>query len=296
MPDMLLEVKDLNVTFISKTKGAAPLQAVRGISFALEKGQILGIVGESGSGKSVSAMAIPRLLPKTAKVDGDITFLGKKIGIVFQEPGRVYDPLQKISSAFLETFRVDEPGISESESLEKAIALLNECGLQNAADRIGGFPHAFSGGELQRISIALSLAQNPELLIADEPTTALNVTLQAKIVTLLKELSQKRKIAVMFISHDIHLIASISDTILVMYAGLVMERGKTADVLHAARHPYTKALLASMPEFGKSYKTTRLAAIPGTPCDPHSPEPGCPFAPRCPERKSACTDAGYSCC
>ena len=295
LPSPLLKIEDLHITFFSKAKDALPVQAVRGISFSLERAHILGIVGESGSGKSVSAMAIPGLLPKSAKVSGTVNFLGKRCGIVFQEPGRVYDPLQKISSAFLETFRVTEPKITEAESLHRAISILNECGLLNAAERIHGFPHVFSGGELQRISIALALAQNPELLIADEPTTALNVTLQAKIVALLKDLSQKRKIAVIFISHDIHLIASIADSIIVMYAGLIMESGKTAAVLRAAKHPYTKALLASMPEFGTSYKTSRLTAISGTPCDPRFPEKGCPFAPRCSAKKDSCSTPGATC-
>ncbi len=295
-----LSVRDLRVSF-----GA--VRAVRGVSFALARGEILGIVGESGSGKSVTTSAIPGLLPSNASVSGSVNlegmellglgplalraYRGKRIGMVFQEPGRSYDPLQTMESAFLETFRNTDPRISREESARRATALLEEVGLSNARERLSGFPHQFSGGQLQRIGIALALAQGCDLLIADEPTTALDVTIQAQIVALLREIRDTRKISIIFISHNIDLVADISDRIMVMYGGLVMESGKAADVIASPIHPYTKALLGAAPQFGSHRSIARLASIPGRVPDPSSPEPGCPFAPRCGLAERRCAEA-----
>ncbi|MDR2094374.1 MAG: dipeptide/oligopeptide/nickel ABC transporter permease/ATP-binding protein [Treponema sp.] len=303
----LLEVRDLSVGFtVLRGKSAVAVEAVRGVSFGLKKGGILGIVGESGSGKSVSTLAIPGLLPGNAAVkgsalyegteligmkDGDLRlYRGGKIGMIFQEPGRSYDPLQNMGNVFLETFRNGLPQISRKEALEKAAALLAETGLPRGRERLSNFPHQFSGGQLQRIGIALALAQGCELLIADEPTTALDVTIQKQIVDLLKTLRRTRQISIIFISHDIDLVADISDRILVMYGGLVMEEGASSIITTGgeetagegkALHPYTKALLAASPRFGSHYSRERLLSIPGKVTDPSAPEPGCPFAPRC---------------
>ncbi|MDR2029038.1 MAG: ATP-binding cassette domain-containing protein [Treponema sp.] len=300
-----LSVRDLRVSF-SVLRGKSPIriQAVRGVSFELERGGSLGLVGESGSGKSVSTQAIPALLPGNAVVSGSIRYegvellgaatpvlreyRGKKIGMIFQEPGRSYDPLQNMGSVFFETLRNSFPAISREESDGRAAALLRETGLENGRERLSNFPHQFSGGQLQRIGIALALAQNCELLIADEPTTALDVTIQAQIMELLKTLRKKRSISIIFISHDIDLVADISDRIMVMYGGLIMESGPSEILLGDPRHPYTKALLAASPRFGSHYSRTRLISIPGRVMDPGRPEPGCPFAPRCGEAAPEC--------
>jgi peptide/nickel transport system permease protein len=286
------------------------VQAVRGLSFQVKRGEILGIVGESGSGKSVSTQAIPGLLPGNAAVAGSALFegvellnrgtpflrqyRGKKIGVIYQEPGRSYDPLQSMGSVFHETFRNTDPTISREESGERAAALLAETGLDRGKERLSNFPHQFSGGQLQRIGIALALAQGCELLIADEPTTALDVTIQKQIVALLRGLRESRGISIIFISHDIDLVAEISSRVMVMYGGLIMESGPVelfTGEKPAAAHPYTRALLAASPRFGSHYSRSRLFTIPGKVADPAAPPPGCPFAPRCPEAGGECNGA-----
>jgi peptide/nickel transport system permease protein len=321
----LLSVEDLRVNFsILRGRETVSVQAVRGLDFSLARGEILGIVGESGSGKSVSTQAIPGHLPKNALVSGSIRYegteicgknveflrqyRGRKIGIIYQEPGRSYDPLQNMGSVFLETFRNSSPAMTREESNEKAAALLAETGLDQGRERLSSFPHQFSGGQLQRIGIALALAQGCELLVADEPTTALDVTIQKQIVALLKGLRESRGISIIFISHDIDLVAEISDRIMVMYGGLVMESGPVGlftipefageaagaagaepAAPQAAAHPYTRSLLAASPRFGSHYSRSRLLTIPGKVVDPASPPPGCPFAPRCPQARPECS-------
>jgi peptide/nickel transport system permease protein len=304
----LLEVVDITVDFsVLRGNEMISVHAVRGLSFALKKGETLGIVGESGSGKSVSTLAVPGLLPKNACVGGSIRYegkeliclgtealreyRGKKIGMIFQEPGRSYDPLQNMGGVFWETFRNSEPEITREESAKRATALLEETGLDNGMERLVNFPHQFSGGQLQRIGIALALAQGCELLIADEPTTALDLTIQKQIVELLKTLRDRRNISIIFISHDIDLVAEISDRIMVMYGGLAMESGNAAEITNSPRHPYTRALLAASPRFESHYSKERLLTIPGKVSDPANPEPGCPFAPRCSQAKPECTQA-----
>jgi peptide/nickel transport system permease protein len=304
-PRSLLSISDLQVSFtILRGNKLTSIQAVRGLSLILNKGECLGIVGESGSGKSVSTQAIPGLLPKNAVVSGSILYhgneligldtkalreyRGKKIGMIFQEPGRSYDPLQNMGSVFFETFRNSEPWISKEKAFEKAAALLAETGLENGRERLGNFPHQFSGGQLQRIGIALALAQGCELLIADEPTTALDVTIQKQIVELLKTLRHTRGISILFISHDIDLVAEISDRIMVMYGGMEMELGPSGGIVNNPKHPYTRALLASSPRFGSHYSKGRLSAIPGKVSDPGTDLTGCPFAPRCSQATEKC--------
>jgi peptide/nickel transport system permease protein len=272
----------------------------------------LGIVGESGSGKSVATSSIPRLLPKSAQVEGSIRYYdtelvgasedvlcayrGRKIGMIFQEPGRSYDPLQKIGAVFWETFRVANPAMSRAESDTVAVKLLEETGISEARRRLSGFPHQFSGGQLQRIGIALALAQDCELLIADEPTTALDVTIQTQIVNLLKDIRARRNISILFISHNINVVAAISDRIMVMYGGLIMETGDASTLLSHPRHPYTRALLNAAPRFGSHYSQERLVSIPGRVPDPRYPAAGCPFAPRCPESREECARNSSVCC
>ena len=304
-PDALLSVRNLHVTF-SLLRGTTriPVYGVRGVSFDLSRGEILGIVGESGSGKSVSTTAIPGLLPANAQATGSIFFegvdlmglapsqlreyRGKRIGLIFQEPGRSFDPLQSIGKVFWETFRNSQPDITREESDRKAVALLQEVELPDPEGRLKAYPHQFSGGQLQRIGIALALAQNCQLLIADEPTTALDVTIEAQIVSLLLRLKEERGLSVIFISHDIHLVGRISDRIAVMYGGRIMETGSSQQILASPRHPYTQALIAATPEFGSHYTTQRMASIPGQVSDPTRPLPGCPFQPRCQFAKEEC--------
>ncbi len=314
----LLSVEDLRVSFkIYRGTEQVVIHSVRGVSFSMKRGEILGIVGESGSGKTVSTMAIPALHGANSVVEGRIFFdgveisslsqkemreyRGKRIGMIFQEPGRSFDPLQNIGSVFLETFRNSEPDIAKDEAERRAVELLDEVGLPDPEKRLRNFPHQFSGGQLQRIGIALSLAQNCELLIADEPTTALDVTIQAQIVELLRELNRKRGLSIIFISHNINLVSDLCDNIIVMYGGLVMERfpaesirsGRTGE--NGPSHPYTLALLASTPRFGTHYTEERLVSIPGRVSDPAHPEKGCPFAPRCAHSRERCRSGRDKC-
>ena len=276
--DSLLSVENLAVSFrmLRGTKKVL-VQAVKNVSFYINKGEILGIVGESGSGKSVSTTAIPGLLPQNAEMSGRIYFKGvdltsltqkelrnyrgQKIALIFQEPGRSFDPLQNIGSVFFETFRVSEPDITKEESDKKAAKLLKDVGLPDSFGRLKAFPHQFSGGQLQRIGIALALAQNCELLIADEPTTALDVTIQAQIISLLLLLKEERGLSIIFISHDINLVAQISDRICVMYHGNVVETDSSEKIMKNPAHPYTKALISALPKFGEHYTKGKLASI-----------------------------------
>ncbi len=300
-----LSIENLRVSFsVLRGNEMTQVQSVRGVSFSMNKGEILGIVGESGSGKSVTTTAIPGLHPSNAGIQGKIFFdgveltalsqkelrsyRGKKIGLIFQEPGRSFDPLQSIGSVFLETFRNSDPKITKEEAARKTVELLNEVGLPDPENRLKNYPHQFSGGQLQRISIALSLAQGCQLLIADEPTTALDVTIQAQIVSLLADLRKSRSLSIIFISHNIDLVASLCDNMIVMYGGLIMERGTSDQIIKQPKHPYTQALLASSPRFGSHYSSSRLTSIPGRVTDPSHPEAGCPFAPRCSFKKEEC--------
>lgn len=328
--NMILSVQNLKVSFfLLRGKEQVEIHSVRGVSFEMKRGEILGIVGESGSGKTVTATSIPRLLPENALVSGNILFndsknaviepveitskdkpgnetsgnfvdfaslsqkdlrsyRGKKIGMIFQEPGRSFDPLQNMESVFFETFRNSEPKITREEARKKAAELLREVGLTDAESRLKNFPHQFSGGQLQRISIALSLAQGCELLIADEPTTALDVTIQSQIVSLLRRLNKERGLSIIFISHNINLVAGLCDNIIVMYGGIIMEKGTAEQIMSAPKNPYSQALISSTPKFGSHYTSEKMASIPGRVTDPAHPESGCPFAPRCQFAKDEC--------
>ena len=308
----LLSVENLHVTF-TILRGIKPVQvyAVRGVSFGLNRGEILGLVGESGSGKSVTTSAIPGLFSGNADASGHIyydgidlmslgneelrKYRGTKIALIFQEPGRSFDPLQNIGSVFWETFRNAEPEISREQSDEKAAQLLTEVGMPDPKGRLAAYPHQFSGGQLQRIGIALALAQNCQLLIADEPTTALDVTIQAQIVSLLLRLKKERGLSIIFISHNINLVGQISDRIAVMYGGKVMESGTAEQIMKAPKHPYTRALVGALPEFGSHYTQKKMISIPGRVTDPAAPEPGCPFAPRCGFATERCRENGVTC-
>lgn len=299
----MIEIKNLRVEFETE-KGT--LKALRGIDFQVFPGEILGIVGESGSGKSVTATSMMGLLPKRVVKSGEILIdgtsvlslsrnelskiRGNKISMIFQELGRSFDPLYSIGKTFSETLLRNNPALSKEQCNNKAIELLKEVGIPNPEERLNNFPHQLSGGQLQRVMIALAVAANPSYLIADEPTTALDVTIQGRIVRLLKEMKEKYNLAVIFITHDLSLIQSIADKILVMYSGLVLEYGKAAEVLSNPLHPYTQGLLSSIPRPGANYRTEKLVAIPGNIPDPTNPPPGCPFAPRCKYAKDICRE------
>lgn len=299
----MIEIKNLRVEFETE-KGT--LKALRGINFQVFPGEILGIVGESGSGKSVTATSMMGLLPKRVVKSGEILIdgtsvlslsrnelskiRGNKISMIFQEPGRSFDPLYSIGKTFSETLLRNNPALSKEQCNNKSIELLKEVGIPNPEERLNNFPHQLSGGQLQRVMIALAVAANPSYLIADEPTTALDVTIQGRIVRLLKEMKEKYNLAVIFITHDLSLIQSIADKILVMYSGLVLEYGKAAEVLSNPLHPYTQGLLSSIPRPGANYRTEKLVAIPGNIPDPTNPPPGCPFAPRCKYAKDICRE------
>ncbi len=315
-PDTLLSVERLSVVFrVQRGNETAFVQSVRDVSFELKKGEILGVVGESGSGKSVSTTAITGLLPLNAEVQGSVfynengtftdlaslsskelrSYRGKKIGMIFQESGRAFDPLQNMESVFFETISNSDPEITKEEAHKKACSLLEEVGITDAESRLKNFPHQFSGGQLQRIGIALSLAQGCELLIADEPTTALDVTVQAQIVSLLKTLNQTRGLSIIFISHDIELVSRLCSRIIVMYGGKIMEKGSAMQIKNNPLHPYTQALIASSPEFGTHWSKEKLISIPGRVTDPAHPEPGCPFASRCSFAADSCVDPEFIC-
>ena len=296
--NLLLSVENLSVSFeVLRNFAKKTIYGVQNVSFYVKKGEILGIVGESGSGKSVSTSAIPCLLPENAFISGKIfydgvnlldlpekamrSYRGKKIALIFQEPGRSFDPLQNIKSVFFETFKNLEPKIKKENAWKKSVSLLNEVGIPDAEKRLNFYPHQFSGGQLQRLCIALALAQNCELLIADEPTTALDVTIQAQIISLLLRLKKERALSIIFISHDINLVSKISDRIIVMYGGKIMEEGAAEKIMNNPSHPYTQALLSSIPKFLEHHSEKRMSSIPGKVTENTIKLEGCPFASRC---------------
>ena len=300
----LLEVKNLTVGFSSEGKQQPPV--VDNVSFCLNKGEVLGIVGESGSGKSVTALSILGLLPypkayhspkSSIRLEGQELLdapekmlrnvRGAKISFIFQEPMSSLNPLHRIEDQIAESL-MQHQQISKSAARKKVLKLLLLTGIKNARKRMRAYPYELSGGQRQRVMIAMAIANNPDILIADEPTTALDVTVQQQIIDLLLKLKKKLGMSIIFISHNIDLVTALCDNIIVMYGGLIMERGSSDKIMNNPKHPYTKALLASSPKFGTHYDDTRLKAIPGRVTDPANPEPGCPFAPRCPSATEEC--------
>jgi peptide/nickel transport system ATP-binding protein len=293
----LLEVADLSVSF-STPDGV--LRAVRGISFEVERGETLGIVGESGSGKSVSTQTIVGLIDGarvsgTAKFDGrDLLQMpeeelrkirGAEIGMIFQDPLSSLHPLYRVGWQIAEMIRAHE-SVSKQEARARAIELLGLVGIPSPQQRVDDFPHQFSGGMRQRAMIAMALALRPRLLIADEPTTALDVTVQAQIIALIKRLQADFGTAVVMITHDLGIVADVADRVLVMYAGKPMEYADKRTLYHQPHHPYTEGLIGSLPQHGK--RGDVLRSIPGLPPSMlHVPE-GCPFRPRCPYAMDIC--------
>lgn len=295
----LLNISDLRVTFPSPS---GPVQAVRGLRLRLAPGESLGIVGESGSGKSVSTLAALRLLPWTARVEAEALELcgidmtraskadlaqvrGRAAAMIFQDPMSAFDPLFTIGHQIVETIQSHRKA-SKVDAAEEARALLARVEIRDPAAAFASYPHQLSGGMLQRAMIAMALSCQPRLLFADEPTTALDVTVQAQILQLIREIQAEMDMGLVMITHDLGVIAETVDRVTVMYGGLVMEEAPTADLFDRPAHPYTRALLASIP--GQTPGRQRLSEIPGNSPDPADLPPGCPFHPRCPMATDAC--------
>lgn len=298
----LLKVENLHVNFHTY---AGEVKAVRGVSFSLEKGEVLAIVGESGCGKTVTSKAIMRLLDRTS---GEIEkesvielfeknmvtmskrelnkIRGKDISMIFQDSMTSLNPTMTIGKQIMENILVHEK-VGKQEAKRRALELLKLVEIPNAEERLNNYPHQMSGGMRQRAMIAVALACNPKVLIADEPTTALDVTIQAQLMDLLKNIQKKTEMAVILVTHDLGVVANFADRVQVMYAGAVMERGSVHDIFKAPRHPYTWALLSSMPGRIQESKS-ELYALRGTPPDLRRPIKGCPFAERCEYRMSIC--------
>jgi peptide/nickel transport system ATP-binding protein len=297
----LLDVRDLSVNF--RTRDGV-VQAVSNLSFTLRRGETLGIVGESGSGKSVTSLAIMGLLNSTlADVTGEIAFegtnlltlstgelrkiRGKDIAMVFQDPFACLHPMYRVGRQIAEAVRAHE-SVSRSAAWERAVELLDAVGIPNARSRARDYPHQFSGGMRQRAMIAMALVHNPAVLIADEPTTALDVTVQAQILELIDRMKKEFDVGVILITHDLGVVAETATHVLVMYAGRAMEYGPSHEIFNAAQHPYTWGLLESMPSVDKRLEA--LVPIEGSPPSLLHPPSGCPFHPRCPHRFAACDE------
>jgi oligopeptide transport system ATP-binding protein len=298
----LLDIENLCVSF-SLQKQILPI--LRGINLKLFAGQTLGIAGESGCGKSILAKTILRLLPRTAAglIRGNISFQGqnllslteremnemrgKEISMIFQDPLSSLNPTQKIGKQIAEGYRRHHPHISQKEALKRATQLLDLVGIPQAALRINSYPHMLSGGMCQRVMIAIALASNPKILIADEPTTALDMTIQAQILHLLKEIQTKLQMSVIFISHDLSLLSEFCDHILIMYAGEIIESAPTKELFANPKHPYTNLLLKAIPYLDMP-KDEPLTPIEGQPVNLARLPPGCSFCPRCPNAMKIC--------
>ncbi|MBO4214668.1 MAG: ABC transporter ATP-binding protein [Lachnospiraceae bacterium] len=297
----LIEIKDLKVSFFTP---AGEVKAVDGISYELGYNEVMGVVGESGSGKSVEAYSIIGLLQNPGKViGGSITFEGEdllaytpeqmrqfrgnKVSMIFQNPMTCLNPVYTIGNQLMEALMVHDDKITKEEAKARAIEMLEKVGINNAEKRINQYPHEFSGGMRQRAMIAMALICKPKLLIADEPTTALDVTIQAQILELMKELQKKENTSIIFITHNLGVVAEICDKVSVMYAGRIVEQATVRDLFYNPQHPYTKGLLASQPRIDEA-EPERLIPIEGTPIDLLNPPAGCNFGPRCKDCMKIC--------
>jgi peptide/nickel transport system ATP-binding protein len=298
----LLEVRDLKVSF--RTEDGL-IQAVDGVSLSLSEGETLGIVGESGSGKSVTMMSVMRLInDPNAHFEGEVVYKGRDlmklsrdqireirgsgIAMIFQDPMTSLNPVYRIGWQIAEQIRAHEP-ISKQAAHARAIELLTSVGIPHAAERVNDYPHQFSGGMRQRVMIAMAVSCNPDILIADEPTTALDVTIQAQILSLIKKLRNDFGTAVVLITHDMGVVADVADRIAVMYAGRIVEQGGRRDVFYDAQHPYTWGLLGSIARLDRP-KPRRLSTIPGLPPSLLRLPQGCAFGPRCAHRFDLCDE------
>jgi oligopeptide/dipeptide ABC transporter ATP-binding protein len=318
----LLEIRNLNIEFpvqggdapvavraVEQAKAAVPrrsLVAVRDVSFSIAGGEVLGLVGESGSGKSITSLAIMRLLPPQARVSGEILFSengaprnladlqddsmrqlrGSRIAMIFQEPMTALNPVMRVGNQIAEAVLAHN-SISKREAWQRTVDAMNDVAIPEPAQRAHDYPHQLSGGMRQRVMIAMAIVNRPQLLIADEPTTALDVTIQAQILDLLAELRAKFGLAMLFISHDLAVVSQVADRVAVMYAGNLVELGTKRDIFQAPAHPYTRGLLHAVPDL-KTDRTRPLQTIDGTVPPLHAMPPGCAFEPRCEFRVAEC--------
>ncbi len=305
----LLEVRNLNIAFPDQNRGSSgsSLAAVRDLSFSIAPGEVLGLVGESGSGKSITSLAIMRLLPPQAQVTGEIRFAenstsrnlanlpdesmrqlrGSRIAMIFQEPMTALNPVMRVGEQVAEAVTAHHQ-VSRAEAWKRAVDALNDVAIPDPARRARDYPHQLSGGMRQRVMIAMAIVNRPQLLIADEPTTALDVTIQAQILELLADLRQKFGLAMLFISHDLAVVSRVADRVAVMYAGCLVELGAKRDIFQAAAHPYTRGLLHAVPDLNTD-RARPLETIEGTVPALQSLPPGCAFEPRCESRIPECT-------
>ncbi|MGL5050628.1 MAG: ABC transporter ATP-binding protein [Fusobacteriaceae bacterium] len=289
----LLKIENLKTSFFIES---GEVQAVRGINFSLNKGEAIGIVGESGSGKSVTMLSILNLLEKNAKITADTlnfngldllskekkqmrSLAGKEIGMIFQDPMTSLNPLFTVGNQIMEPLLIHEK-LSKKQAKQKAIDLLKLVEISNPEKRLEQYPHELSGGMRQRVMIAIAMGCSPKLLIADEPTTALDVTIQAQILELMSTLKEKTNTSIILITHDLGVISSMCSRIIVMYGGTVVEEGTTEEIFYSPKHPYTWGLLNSLPKITEN-KKEKLIPIPGSPPDLLNPPKGCPFTERC---------------
>lgn len=296
----VLEVRSLEVTFPTVD---GPVAAVRGVDLTLEAGQVLGVVGESGSGKTVTMLAVLGLLPATARMAGSVRFNGREliglapselrklrgsgIGMIFQDPRTSLNPVRTIGSQIVEGIRIHHPEVSRKQALARAVDLLDRVGIPQPDRRARDYPHQFSGGMCQRAMIAMAVANDPAVLVADEPTTALDVTIQAQILDLLRDVRSDKGVSIVLISHDLGVVAGLADQVAVMYAGRVVEHGSVDAVYDRPRHPYTQGLLASIPRLTDTGRS-RLRSIGGGAPSLLDLPAGCAFAPRCPCVQADC--------
>ncbi|MDH4160767.1 MAG: ABC transporter ATP-binding protein [Actinomycetota bacterium] len=298
----LLEMRDVHVTYRSQE---GPIPAVRGVNLTLDPGQILGVAGESGCGKSTLASTVLRLFPADATVTGEVLVDGDnvltmkwgqvraarwaKASIVFQGALHSLNPIQRIDKQLMEPILLHEKDVNENAARKRVVELLEQVGLPGRlAD---AYPHQMSGGQKQRVMIALALACRPQVLIADEPTTALDVMVQAQVLDLLSSIARDHGLALMIISHDLSVLATTCDEVLVMYAGKVVEAGPAAEVFEHPKHPYTRALSGAFPTIGDMTSRFAPSGLPGDPPLPGELVSGCPFRPRCPEAEDRCAEA-----
>jgi peptide/nickel transport system ATP-binding protein len=302
MSDPLLAIRDLHVIYGT---AEGPLPAVRGVDLTVERGQIVGVAGESGCGKSTLASTVLRLQPPSATVTGEVLFDGRDVmtmrwgdlrtvrwagaAIVFQGALHSLNPVHRVGAQIAEPLRIHQPSLGDAATARRVEELLSQVGLDPQRGR--SYPHQLSGGQKQRVMIAMALACDPQLVVADEPTTALDVMVQAQVLNVLSELVREREVGMMMISHDLSVLADLCDRITVMYAGRVVEEGPAARVFTQPLHPYAGALSAAFPRVGDPAARFAPAGLPGDPPDPRNLAGGCSFAPRCPRAADVCLPA-----
>lgn len=291
----MLQIRNLSTSFITSQ---VEIEAVKNISFGVKRGEALGIIGESGCGKTTTALSIMRLLPSSGKItDGKVIFenqdmlklsrkdirriIGNKISMIYQDPMTALNPVLKIKEQLVETILSHGSRISRREAYQRALHYLKRVKIPSAEEKMNQYPMQLSGGMRQRVVIAMSLLNNPEILIADEPTTALDVTIQAQILDLMRQIQREMEKAIILITHDLGVVAEFCTRVIVMYSGIIVEEGTIEDIFYRPLHPYTMGLLNSLPYMEGDYIKGSLEPIPGNPPSPLQKSPGCPFAPRC---------------